>query len=195
MAVNKTYTEHGVTDFSSIYNALVTRGIRDAAVTLEPGGPLVILSATGEEATADGAVADAVSGGLFHNKALRIAEIARRSEVLMSAGVGTWVPGAFAELSKDDAAGYFTAYEYLAANAGKLSVAQPYTVYTLGGRAVQTSDIAEAKALADDAVDRMVYIYTAVSNGDGSAGEIKLITSITGAANQAALDSIVDTRA
>jgi hypothetical protein len=57
-----------------------------------------------------------------------------------------------------------------------------------------TSVLADVDALVYNVAARMIYLYTAVANADGSKGEMTLILAITSAANQAALDAVVDTR-
>lgn len=194
MPFSKTYTsaQHSVTLFPAIYQAMVFNGFPDADVALAPDGDLSISSesATGaDEATFDAAVGLAADGDLFHNKAAKIVEVEAKTRELIGQGIETWEAGKFAALSKTKANNYITDVQYYTDNPAKLTAASRYLVYTLDGRAVLTDQLADIQTLADNAVDRLVEIYTAVPGG-----EIDLITSIAQAIDQAALDAITDAR-
>lgn len=193
MPFSKTYStaSHDVSLFPAIYQSMVFNGIFDAEIVLQPDGDLLISSnaaTSGDEAAFDAAVATAAGGGLFHNKAAKIAEIEANTKKLVGKGVETWDSGKFAALSKSKANNYITDLQYYTDNPSRLTAATKYLIYTLDGRAVLTDQIADIQTLVDNAVDRLTEIYTA------AGGEIDLITSVTAAANQAALDAIVDAR-
>jgi len=145
------------------------------------------------EAQCDAVIAMATSGSLFSNKMNLIDGLGLRSDELMNDGVDDW-DGNKVILTKSDADKYYTDYEYLRNNPLKLSAATPYLIFTLSGGISETTLLPDINTLVQNSVDRMQYLYTSISNDDGSIGQVQLTTDILAAVDQTALDLIVDTR-
>ena len=188
----KTYIDPDISSIPALYQSFIGMGITDIQIQYETD--LTVSTNIGNEAQCDAAVASAATGSLPSNKTLRILEIQAHTQVLMLKGVETWQAGVMAAFSKIEADGWYTDYEYFLAHAAEISATLPYPVLTLDGRAILTSDVADIKTLVDNAVARLTYIYRAVSNADGSQGEMHYIQDIVACQTQAELDAIVDTR-
>ena len=188
----KTYIDPDISSIDVLYQVFIGMGITDIVIQYETN--LTVTTDIGNEAQCDAAVVASASGTLASNKTIRILEIKSKSRDLMAIGVETWVSGAFAEFSKIIADGWYTDYEYFLAHSAEITATLPYPVGTLDGRAVMTSNVADIKTLVDNAAARLTYIYRAVSNPDGSEGEMHYIQDIVACTTQAELDAIVDTR-
>lgn len=186
------YTINDLESSNALYQALLQNGVFDAAFTISGNG-IIVATIIGNQAQCDAAVQDARSASLFARKVAKIDQANARSIALSDSGVEDWA-GRKVPLSKNDADNYFTDFEYYSANPGKLSANSPYIVFTLDGRASSTTNAADIQTLSENAVDRLIYIYTSSSNGDGSKGELALVQEILAAPDLLALNAITDTR-
>lgn len=154
----------------------------------------VVVDTTAPKTLIDGLIASSENGDLFYEKTIKIQSITQKSEDLEVSGTEVWVPGMYVPTDKSSAEGYFTDLEFYQANPSKLSATTPYMVKSLDGRGAVTSTLTDIQTLAVDCADRLIYIYTAVSNGDGSKGEIQYIQEVLACTNLLQVQSIIDTR-
>jgi hypothetical protein len=187
---------------NTLKNALSAAGVVDAdfnVVDDSSGGVLTgdqlisISTDLGTESQCDTAIVLATSGNFFANKSARIDAADLKSSQLMRLGVDDWSSSRVA-LTKADADQYFTDHEYFRNNPLKLTASTPYLIFTIAGGTSETILLADIDTLVQNSVDRIQYIYTSISNADGSLGQVQLTADILAAVDQAALDLIVDTR-
>ena len=83
-----TRTPHGVSDFSTLYQACVTLGDPDATVTIN--GFASIESDVLTVQQMNDALDMSENGELFSNKSAKIAAVSARSDALQAEGVDCW---------------------------------------------------------------------------------------------------------
>lgn len=188
-----TYTNENV-KYEDLQAAILNEGLSDCTYNMKGNGDSITLETSGTQAQADNIIANATTGSLFANKQQKIRDVKENSSTLLALGIESWSAGDYVACDKQAADGYYTDYEFYSTHASKLSATTPYVATTLTGGVVSTSSASDINTLAEDCADRLIYLYTASSNSDGSKSELALITAILTAANQTALDAITDTR-
>ena len=188
-----TYPSANIHSAQAVYNAALSRSVSAPVITLN--GDLA-LTADIDQATADAIIADATNGSLFSAKEDRKGAVKLKSWNLLEAGYTYTRPsdsssqGPF-ELSHEER----HRLRNLKDDVGDAIIALPQGITTIDGQLSVLSTSADVDAIYQALIDRGVYIVNDGVNGDGSSGEAKLLIDIDGAADQAALDAIVDTRA
>jgi len=189
--MNYIYKDQNSINLDALAQWLNSAGVYQHAIT-HHSDCLIVDADDGFQSAIDTAVTNAQLGSLFSNKSLRIAEVKKKSALLLEDGVDNW-EGKKVELSKTLADNYYVDYTYLSNNLTRITNDRPYLVFTLDGRASHTVNVADILVMANNATDRLVEIYT---NEDGIKpdGELKLVLRILAAADQAALDAVIDER-
>lgn len=194
MAYSNTYTYTGkiLNHIDDLEKSLKESGI-EAFYTYKYDGNLIVESDE-SEASVTAAVDGCLSGTLFANKHEKMRGVQSKSEQLVSKGVECWSAGHNVKCKKREADDYFTDFKYFSEHPEKLTPSTPYVLTDLDDNPVTTSVASDIENIANASTDRLLYLYTSLSNGDGSFGEVPMMSAIHDAVDQEALDLIVDTR-
>jgi len=190
----------------SLLQAMATNGIYDGVFNVkhdyDAGGTslgtctVTLTTNIGSQIQFDAMVADSTIGSLFSNKAERIDEIQNKSVELSNAGAYFTRPSDAAlnkgplEISYDARSRIHNMIEDVKAGL----IPMPQMIDTADGRGVVAYTQADAEAAYQSIIDRGVYILNAGMNADSSYGQNGYTTQIVQAADQTALDAIIDTR-
>lgn len=187
-----TYPSGNIHSWNTAYKACVKEGHPDSSVSL---GALLVIDSDMSQAEADSAASNAEIGSLFSSKEDRISEVSLRSSELSALGYtyvrpsDSAVQGPF-EISHEER----HRLRNLKDDVADSSVPLPQSVMNLNGLASPLYTSADVNAIYQSLLERGIYIYGNGGNGDGSSGEAAILASIDSAADQAALDAILDTR-
>lgn len=189
-----TYTieTHDIRDVKALVNSLTDAGASDAIFTMREY--ISITTDLISEAEAQTAVTNAAYGGLISNKIGKVKEFQSKSKLLIGEGVEAFSSGKCVPCTRLDMDEYYAELYHFNLYPSEISASNPYAIKDVEGEYVTTSTLADVEALAEDVTTRRSYVFTSSSNADSSKGEVKLIEEAMGAANQAALDAILDTR-
>lgn len=109
-------------------------------------------------------------------------------------GVSTWDSDVSMECTTENLDAQQSKLIYYKGHTDKLSADAPYLIFGVNGHVATTILVADIEALVDALADRLIYIYTSISNNDGSAGEVGLIGQIQAATTIGEVAAVTDTR-
>lgn len=189
-----TYTQD-VHSVDALTYALVKEGVFDGAVSMvdSQGVKTTSVDTTAAKSAVDAAIVSASTGGLIHAQYVKIHELKALSSSLTDAGVSAWGQGTV-PCTKEDAERYYVDYLYYQDHPSAIGANTPYYVETLEGKGAVTELAADILALSEACAARIQYIYSSVSNADGSKGELQYTQDVLACVTIAEVDAITDTR-
>ena len=185
-------TNHNVASLEVLNEALVLNGVTDASTTL--GVDVTIDTATGTQANCDLAVIQADKTGLLHAQTIKIKEIIGNSPDLLDVGFSATVGAKAAQFSLNRHESDYGYYEGLLAKCTRTPGFMPFQLISTDRQVINITVIGRATVLANQAANRVKYIYFDQTNADLSLGEAGYVILIRAAPNVAAVNAILDSR-
>lgn len=186
-------TNHNVSSLEVLNEALVLNGVTDASTTL--GVDVTIDTAAGTQLQCNAAVIQADLTGLLHAQITKIKQVIGKSPELLDTGFTAAIGAKTAQFSLNTHGSDYGFYEGLLAKCTRTPGYMPFKIVSLDKQIINISVIGRATTLANNASLRVQYIYHDQTNADLSLGEAGYVIAIRAAANVAAVDLIIDTRA
>lgn len=180
----------------SINSDALSEEFKDASIDATfytSGGDLTVITEAAKS-NVDTVVNAHSENSLLSKKLNKKKIIQENSSKLLGKGVEITIADGTDVFSIDNVKESFSFYESLVSAATRDPRQLPQIIASENNR-LSFSSVQEIELLANTARERFVYIYTnSEQNDDGSYSESSLINSIMNAADEAELESILDTR-
>lgn len=186
-----TYTTFNIESPSALLDVLHTDVDPDANIS---GNGHLTIYTTGTQQQVDDVMAKATPGTLSSVKQHKKKDVSDHSDDLQHIGVPSWDADVCVECTTENLDAHQSKLIYYKGHTDKLSADAPYFIFGINGHVASTASVADIEALVDALADRLIYIYTSISNNDGSAGEIGLIGQINAATTIGEVAAVTDTR-
>lgn len=187
-------TNHNVSNFGVLKESLVLSGVTDAEQGLSLDVDLSIDTVSGTQAQCDAAVIQADKDGLLHAQTIKIKEIIGNSPDLLDVGfkvsIGT-TNGKFSLIKPNSNYGFYEALEDKVARTPGIL---PFQLLDSDKVLINIDNAAKVIKLANQAFQRIKYIYFDQTNADASLGEAGYVILIRAADDVDAVDEILDSR-